>query len=166
MRGLLMLTEGPRWFPYSYRLQVPAWDLDVTAEPFTDAPAHCFPIEWWSGPVRIAGRMFGEPVQGLGFDERSCPRVRGFEIATALRDAATHGLRAADGQAHLLSYRAWEVEALALRGSPGAAAAHVAQHVAPLVARAGAALPERLRLLAGDLLQVLQDEDAAARARS
>jgi len=32
-------------------------DMDVHATPLTDAPAHQFPIEWWSGPLRIEGRL-------------------------------------------------------------------------------------------------------------
>lgn len=162
VRGLMMLSEGPRWFPHRYRLRAPDLDLDITCEPCTDAPAHGFPIEWWSGPVRIAGRMLGQEVRGLGFDERSCPRVRGFEIATALADWATHGLPADDARARMLSYRAWEIEALALRGDPGAGAAHFAKHVQPLLDAGAGELPERLRQLAADLLQVLRDEETAA----
>ena len=157
VRGMLMLSDGPRWFPYRYRLLAPDLELDVSCEPFTDAPAHAFPIEWWSGPVRISGTMFGKPVRGLGFDERSCPRVRGFEIAGALRDWATHGLSADDARARVLSYRAWEVEALALRRSPDAAAAHGARHL-PALLDAQPALPEGLRALASDLLDVLRTE--------
>jgi hypothetical protein len=159
VRGLMMLSEGPRWFPHRYRLLVPEWDMDIAAEPLTDAPAHAFPIEWWSGPVRLEGRLFGERVRGLGFDERSCPRVRGFEIAAALKEAATHGLDASDARAQMLSYRAWEIEALALRGAPAAAAAHHARYLPDLVEGAAAAAPS-LPALADDLLAVLHDEQA------
>jgi hypothetical protein len=107
--------------------------------------------------VRIAGTMFGKPVRGLGFDERSCPRVRAFEIAAALRDWATHGLPADDARARMLSYRAWEIEALALRRSPDAAAAHGARHL-PALLDAQPALPDGLRALAADLLDVLRTE--------
>jgi hypothetical protein len=162
VRGLMMLSEGPRYFPHRYRLLVPEWDMDLSATPLCDAPAHAFPIEWWSGPVRIEGRMFGTRVAGLGFDERSCPRVRGFEIARALREAATHGLDPSDANARLLSYRAWEIEALALRGSPGAAAQHHERHVAALLAAGGGTLSRSLRALADDLLAVLRDEERTA----
>ena len=162
VRGLMMLSEGPRWFPHRYRLLVPDLDMDVSAEPLTDAPAHGFPIEWWSGPVRLAGKMFGKSVRGFGFDERSCPRVRGFEMAAALKEAATHGLDAEDAGARMLSYRAWEIEALALRGAPGAAAAHHERYVPRLVADLATAAPPSLRVLAGDLLAVLRDEEKTA----
>jgi predicted secreted hydrolase len=160
VRGLLMLSEGPRWFPARYRLRVPEWDMDLAAESLCDAPAHGFPIEWWSGPVRIEGRLFGERVQGLGFDERSCPRIRGFEIAEALKIAAEHAAAVGAAERSRLSYRAWEVEALALRGDPGAAAAHLERRVLPLLA-AMREPPARLGELAGDLLAVLRDEERA-----
>src|SRR5262249_33271482 len=46
VRGREMLTDGPRWFPYRYRLLAPELGLDVTAEPWIDAPAHALPIEY------------------------------------------------------------------------------------------------------------------------
>jgi len=139
---------------------VPEWDMDLAAEPLVEAPAHGFPIEWWSGPVRIEGRLFGERVRGLGFDERSCPRIRGFEIAEALKLSAEHAVAADDGARKLLPYRAWEVEALALRGDPGAAAAHLERRVVPLLS-AWPRAPERLAELARDLCAVLRDEERA-----
>jgi hypothetical protein len=165
VRGLLMLSEGPRYFPYRYRLRVPEWEMDVSAEPFTDAPAHQFPIEWWSGPVRLEGRLFGEPVHGLGFDERSCPRVRGFEIAAALQQSADHASDrdVAAAARRMLAYRAWEVQALALRGDPGAAAMHLASRVNPLLAAAPrSGTSQRLEQLAADLATVLDEEAATA----
>jgi hypothetical protein len=66
----------------------------------------------------------------------------------------------------MLSYRAWEIEALALRGSPDAAAAHLARHVPPLLAAPGAAVSERLAALVDDLLQVLRDEARPSGPRS
>lgn len=161
VRGLLMLSEGPRYFPARYRLRVPEWDLDVSAESLTEAPAHAFPIEWWSGPVRLEGRLFGEKVSGLGFDERSHPRHRGFEVAEALKLSAEYsGLD--DARRKLISYRAWEVEALALRGDPGAAAAHLERRVQPLLAAPAGPGADNLAALAADLLEVLRGEVSKA----
>jgi hypothetical protein len=153
VRARAMLTRGPRWFPHRYRLSVPAWEMDVAAEPLVDAPAHALPIEYWTGPVRLAGRLFGEPVRGLGFDERSRPWVRGFELAAALRLTVEHLPEAGDWT---LGYRLWEVEALALRGDGRGAAAHLRRHVAPRVATLPAAARERVAPLAADLLAVLE----------
>jgi hypothetical protein len=160
VRGLLMLSEGPRYFPQRYRLRVPEWDMDLAGESLADAPAHGFPIEWWSGPVRIEGKMFGEKVRGFGFDERSCPRIRGFEIAEAVKLSAEHAADLTEAHRRRLSYRAWEVEALALRGDPAAAAAHLRTRVKPLLE--AEPVPERLVALADDLLGVLDAESAGA----
>jgi hypothetical protein len=156
VRSLMMLSEGPRYFPYRYRLHVPEWEMDVHAEPFVDAPAHEFPIEWWTGPVRLTGTMFGKPVTGLGFDERSCPRVRGFELAQAIGIAAEHAPGGDPERCRMLAYRAWEVEALALRGDAEAAARHLVANVEPLIAALPAALRPPLDALARDLLEVLR----------
>lgn len=156
VRGLLMLSEGPRYFPARYRLRVPEWDLDIRAEPLVEAPAHGFPIEWWSGPVRLEGRLLGEPVSGFGFDERSHPRHRGFEVAEAFKISVESARDLAEAQRKRLSYRAWEVEALALRGDPRAAAAHLEKRVLPLLE--GSPKSGALVSLATDLLAVLRAE--------
>jgi hypothetical protein len=162
VRAPMMLTDGPRYFPRRYRLRVPEWDLDLASEPLVETPAHRFPIEWWTGPVRVSGRMFGEPVSGLGFDERSCPRIRGFELAEALVLSAEHACPAGDEAGRLLAYRAWEVEALALRGDPAAAAAHLEARVIPLLDRLGPVVRAGLEPLASDLLAVLRAGDPSA----
>jgi hypothetical protein len=155
VRGRAMLTEGPRWFPHRYRLRAPEWDLDLEAEPLVDAPAHALPIEYWTGPVRIAGTCFGRRVAGLGFDERSRPWVHGFELAAALRLTIEHLPGVADEERRELAYRVWEVEALALRGDRVAATAHVSRHVEPRIAALSATARARVAPLAGDLLVAL-----------
>jgi hypothetical protein len=128
--------------------------MDVRAERSSTRP-HEFPIEWWTGPVRLAGVMFGKPVTGLGFDERSCPRVRGFELAQAIGIVAEHASGGDPDRCRMLAYRAWEVEALALRGDAEAAARHLVATVEPLIA----ALPAALRrpwTRCRDLLEVLR----------
>lgn len=163
VRSPMMITDGPRYFPHRYRLRVPEWEMDVQAEPLVDAPAHRLPIEYWTGPVRISGRIFGQPVTGLGFDERSCPRVRGFEVAEALRLTAEHLPDVDDGTRRMLAYRAWEVEAIALRGDPSAAAAHLRRHVHPLVAQLPDAAEARVTSIANDLLGILERRFPPAR---
>ena len=93
---------------------------------------------------------------GLGFDERSRPWCRGFEIAAALRLTVDHCAELDDETRWLLAYRAWEVEAIALRNDPAGAAAHFRRRVAPLVGRLPATVRARVGPLAGDLLQVLE----------
>lgn len=156
VRALMMLSDGPRWFPRRYRLRVAEWDMEIACEPFVETPAHQFPIEWWSGPVRLSGTLFGEKVEGLGFDERSAPRVRGFEIAQALRESAEHAPSPRDRALRLLAYRAWEVEALSLRGDSVAALRHLETKVVPLLSSIGDPVGPRLRQIATDLAEVLR----------
>lgn len=158
VRSLMMLTEGPRWFPYRYRLRAPEWDMEIECEPFVDAPAHQFPIEWWTGPVRLKGVMFGKPVAGLGFDERSCPRVRGFEVAQALKISAENACDPQAAALRTIAYRAWEVEALSLRGDPAAALRHLEVHIEPRLAALAEPLRGRLQAVAADLHDILAGE--------
>ncbi len=151
VRGMSMLTEGPRWFPRRYRLQAPAWNLDLHAEPLVDTPAHRLPIEYWTGPVRIHGTHAGRAVSGWGFDERSRPWVHGHELARALRLTVEHHAGIDPDLRERICYRAREVEALALRGDPKAAADHARRHIHPCIASAG---PD-VQSLADDLLIAL-----------
>jgi len=81
--------------------------------------------------------------------------VRGWELAQAIAIVADH----ADGAGcRLLAYRAWEVEALALRGDAAAAAQHLAATVDPLIAALPAPLRGRLDAIARDLRDVLATE--------
>jgi predicted secreted hydrolase len=163
VRARSMLTEGPRYFPHRYRMRVPEWEMDVRAEPLVDAPAHNLPIEYWTGPVRLDGVLFGQPVRGLGFDERCRPWVRDFELAAALTLTAQQLAAIDDDLRRLLAYRAWEVEALALRGDPRAAAAHLRTHVEPLIARLPDAVRTPVQALSNDLLGVLDGRMPASR---
>jgi hypothetical protein len=156
VRGRELLTDGPRYFPYRYRLLAPELGLDVSAEPWVDAPAHALPIEYWTGPVTITGRMFDAPVTGVGFDERSRPWIRGFEIAEAVRRTVEHVPDLAPDRRSLLAYRAWEIEALALRDLD-AAHRHTTRHLVPLLADLPAAARERLVVMVGDLTRVLAE---------
>jgi hypothetical protein len=163
VRSRLMLTEGPRYFPHRYQLRVPEWDMDVHAEPLVDAPAHQLPIEYWTGPVRIAGVLFGKPVSGVGFDERCRPWVRGFEIAGVLRLTVEHLGDVSDDARRLLAYRAWEIEALALRGDPHAAASHLRRYVEPLIAELPSAAQAHVAGIVQDLAGVLEGRFPASR---
>jgi hypothetical protein len=128
--------------------------MDVWSDPWVDAPAHQLPIEYWTGPVAITGRLFDQPVSGLGFDERSRPRIHAYEIAEALRLTVEHMDGLAPESKALLAYRAWEVESLALR-DVAAARAHVTAHVQPLLAELPATQRDRLTAIVHDLVGVL-----------
>jgi hypothetical protein len=90
IRPRLAITRGPKYFTDVYRLRIPAWELDVRSEPLVTAPAHDFPIEYWSGPTRLRGTMAGRPVEGIGFHERTLPFARDFELIEVLRESIRH----------------------------------------------------------------------------
>jgi hypothetical protein len=156
VRGRELLTDGPRYFPYRYRLVAPELGLDVACEPWVDAPAHDLPIEYWTGPVSIAGRVFDAPANGLGFDERSRPWIHGFEIAAAIRLTVEHLGDVSLETRRMLVYRAWEVESLALRDA-GAAHAHVTRHVLPLLTELPQPARDGIGAMVRDLVQVLTE---------
>ena len=155
VRGTSMLTEGPRYFPHRYRLRVPDWGMDVRAQPLVDAPAHALPIEYWTGPVRLQGVLWEQPVTGWGFDERCRPWARGDEIARALRLSLEHQDGLDEDERTMLAYRLREVEALALRGDPAVASAHARRHVVARVERLPPGTGTTLMPLVEDLLVAL-----------
>jgi hypothetical protein len=81
--------------------------------------------------------------------------VRDFELAEALRLTAEHLPYASDEARRMLAYRAWEVEALCLRGDRRAAGAHLQRCVEPLAAALPEAARSRVDGLARDLRLVL-----------
>jgi predicted secreted hydrolase len=158
VRPRLALTRGARYFADAYRLRIPPWDVDVRSEPLVAAPAHAFPIEYWSGPTRLHGTMQGRPVSGFGFHERTHAFVRDFELVDVLRATLRHlppevfppGGPGPAAAADL----AWEVDAFLSHGDRRAARRHLAARVRPLL--------ERLRDdVRGHVLGIAADLDAA-----
>jgi hypothetical protein len=156
VRSLLMITKGPRWFPHGYRMRVPEWDLDVTATPLVDVPAHHLRIEYWTGPVRLEGKVFGETVNGFGFDERCRPYVRNFELTEVLRILISNREDGTPEERRALIYRLSEVEALCLRGDPHVALAYLERRVAPLLSTQPEAMQHALEPVLEDLRHLLR----------
>ena len=65
------------------------------------APAHGLPIEYMEGPYRYRGTLWGNPVTGFAFNERSLALYRDWELvevlATTVANAEppAHGLQTA-----------------------------------------------------------------------
>ncbi|MBW2448011.1 MAG: hypothetical protein JRG83_19105, partial [Deltaproteobacteria bacterium] len=156
VRSFFMITEGPRWFPHGYRLRVPEWDVDVTATPLVDVPAHRLLIEYWTGPVRLEGTVFGEAVEGYGFDERCRPYVRNFELTEVLRILISHREDGTPEDRRALIYRLSEVEALCLRGDPQVALAYLERRVSPLLSTQPDDMQSALRPVLEDLRHLLR----------
>lgn len=48
------------------------------------APAHGLPIEYMEGPYRYRGTLWGKPVSGFAFNERSLALYRDWELVEVL----------------------------------------------------------------------------------
>ena len=59
--------------------------LDLIGEPLVAAPAHALPIEYMEGPYRYHGTIWGNPVAGFAFNERSLALYRDWELVDVLR---------------------------------------------------------------------------------
>ena len=131
----LALTRGAKYFTDTYRLRIPAWELDIRSEPLCAAPAHAFPIEYWSGPTRLHGTMRGAAVTGFGFHERTHVFARDFELVEVLRSSVHHlrsdGWRSDGLPPAAVANRIWEIDAFLSHGDRAAARRHLATQVRP-----------------------------------
>jgi len=58
--------------------------MDLVGEPLVPAPAHGLPIEYMEGPYRYEGTLWGKPVSGFAFNERSLALYRDWELIEVL----------------------------------------------------------------------------------
>lgn len=155
VRAQYPLTAGPRYFTDRYALRIPAWELDVVSEPLVATPAHALPIEYWSGPTRVVGRMGGQPVSGFGFHERTMAFTRDFELVDVLR----HSIRqqpesafSAAGHTPLtLANQAWEIDGFLSHHDAAAARQFLATQIRPALERCGTVDRDHLLRIAADL---------------
>lgn len=151
------LTRGARWMTDAYSLRVPAWELALTATPLVAAPAHRFPIEYWSGPTQVVGTLGEQSLTGFGFHERTLVFCRDFELVDALRATLRHLPPAALGPGSpaplALADLAWELDAFLSHGGRAAARAFLHAHLRPHLTR----LAEPAR---AHVLQLCADLDA------
>jgi len=158
VRPRYRLTTGAQYMADGYRLRVPAWGLELTSCPLVAAPAHAFPIEYWSGPTAIEGTHDGRTVRGFGFHERTFVFARDFELIDVLR-ATLHHLPATvlggeDGRA--LGDLAWEVDAFLSRGDRAGARRHLRERLTPRLAGLEAGSREHVLRILADLEAVLR----------
>jgi predicted secreted hydrolase len=90
VRPLLRPPVLARWMPDRHRITCPTIQLDITGEPLVAAPAHGLPIEYMEGPYRYRGTMWGEPVNGFAFNERSLALYRDWELIEVLATTVTN----------------------------------------------------------------------------
>jgi predicted secreted hydrolase len=153
------LTGGAKYFTDRYRLRVPAWDLDVRSEPLVAAPAHAFPIEYWSGPTRLDGTMNGKPVSGIGFHERTLAFCRDFELTDVLRQTLRHLPESSVGGKigpSQLADSVWEVDGFLSHRDRSGALGHLRGRVRPELEHLDD--PHRARVL-----RIVEDLEATLR---
>lgn len=109
------------------------------------APAHGLPIEYMEGPYRYQGTLWGKPVSGFAFNERSFALYRDWELAEVLATTV------ADVEPGLQSV-VDELVPLVAAGRRGAAA--------ELLAGALPVQNTALATLLGDLIAVLSQDSA------
>jgi hypothetical protein len=73
-----------RYMPDRHRITCATMRLDVIGEPLVPAPAHGLPIEYMEGPYRYHGTLWGKPVTGFAFNERSLALYRDWELVEVL----------------------------------------------------------------------------------
>ena len=159
VRPLYSLTDGPAWLADRYRLRVPEWELDVVSDPLVPAPAHAFPIEYWSGPTRIRGTMWGEPVGGIGFHERTRIFARDFELVDVLRDTLRNlpaDVFPPDGPGALESANlVWEIDGFLSHDDREGALRYLGDRIRPLLHRLASPHREHVLVIAADLAAVI-----------
>jgi hypothetical protein len=85
IRPLVRPLAPARYLPDRHRITCATLQLDLIGEPLVAAPAHGLPIEYMEGPYRYHGTMWGEPVTGFAFNERSLALYRDWELVEVLR---------------------------------------------------------------------------------
>lgn len=87
IRPLVRPLAPARYMPDRHRITCPTLQLDLIGEPLVAAPAHGLPIEYMEGPYRYHGTMWGNPVTGFAFNERSLALYRDWELVEVLSTA-------------------------------------------------------------------------------
>jgi predicted secreted hydrolase len=155
VRSQFQLTDGPRYFTDRYALRIPAWDLEVAADPLVPAPAHALPIEYWSGPTRVVGRMAGKPVSGFGFHERTLAFARDFELVDVLRQSVRHlpesALTAVGHTPLTFANLVWEIDGFLSHHDAAAARQYLDSRIAPVIDQLAPPLRDHLRQIVSDV---------------
>lgn len=159
VRAQYQLSNDARYFTDRYALRIPAWNLDAISEPLVPFPAHALPIEYWSGPTRITGRMGGQPVEGLSFHERTMAFTRDFELVDVLRQSVRHQPESAftpSGHTPLtLANQIWELDGFLSHHDHATARDFLATRIGPILDRSSSSEREHLLRIATDLAAML-----------
>ncbi|OBG75540.1 MULTISPECIES: secreted hydrolase [unclassified Mycobacterium] len=90
VRPLVRPVADARYLPDRHRITCATMELDITGVPLVAAPAHGLPIEYMEGPYRYRGTLWGQPVTGFAFNERSLALYRDWELVEVLATTAAN----------------------------------------------------------------------------
>jgi len=90
VRPLVRPPAPARYMPDRHRISCATMQLDLIGEPLVPAPAHGLPIEYMEGPYRYRGTLWGKPVTGFAFYERSLALYRDWELVEVLATIVAH----------------------------------------------------------------------------
>ncbi len=90
VQPLVRPPASARYMPDRHRITCATMQLDLIGEPLVAAPAHGLPIEYMEGPYRYRGTMWGQPVTGFAFYERSLALYRDWELIDVLATTVAH----------------------------------------------------------------------------
>jgi hypothetical protein len=91
VRPLVPPAAAARYMPDRHRITCATLQLDIVGEPLVAAPAHGLPIEYMEGPYRYHGTLWGTPVTGFAFNERSLALYRDWELVEVLSTTVANG---------------------------------------------------------------------------
>jgi hypothetical protein len=97
VRPLVRPVAPARYMPDRHRISCATLQLDIVGEPLVAAPAHGLPIEYMEGPFRYDGTLWGKPVTGFAFNERSLALYRDWELVEVLATTVANVEPAAPG---------------------------------------------------------------------
>ncbi|BBZ43109.1 lipocalin-like domain-containing protein [Mycobacterium parmense] len=147
VRPLMRPPAPALYMPDRHRISCATMQLDLVGEPLVPAPAHGLPIEYMEGPYRYRGTMWGQPVTGFAFYERSLAMYRDWELVEVLGATVAN-----------LAPPAPELQALVNQLGPLVAAGR-RRAAAELLAGASPVESELLATIVEDLMAALSEAD-------
>jgi hypothetical protein len=150
VRPLVRPLASARYMPDRHRITCATLQLDLVGEPLVPAPAHGLPIEYMEGPYRYEGTMWGKPVSGFAFNERSLALYRDWELVEVLA-ATVANMEPADRELQIMAGLLVQLVARGRR-----------PEAVEMLTMVRSSQSEILATLLDDLIAVLSEEESAA----
>src|ERR1700739_5022065 len=147
VRPLVRPLASARYMPDRHRITCATLKLDLVGEPLVAAPAHGLPIEYMEGPYRYRGTLWGKPVTGFAFNERSLAMYRDWELIEVLATTVANAEPATS-----------DLQAMVDRGVPLVAAGRRSEAI-ELLTGAPNIQNDTLTTILDDLIAVLSEQN-------